>query len=250
MTEKRNFKGIWIPSEIWLNNNLTLQEKVFLVEINSLDNSNGCFANNEYFANFFNLSKTRVSVVINSLVEKGFITSTLIFKEGTKQILKRVLNFSYIPYETNQGHPTLGKFKDNNTINNTVNNTINNISNSKEFSLSVKNCYLNCLKYFDKHLHPKNKKSWLETIDKLNRIDKIPFERIELITKWARTDNFWKTNFLSLTKLRKNQKSSGLKYIIVFNEKINNGKQNNSNKSHIERMQESNNSVDKFLSQQ
>jgi len=37
---KRDFKGIWIPKEIWLNENLTLQEKVFLVEIESLDNEN------------------------------------------------------------------------------------------------------------------------------------------------------------------------------------------------------------------
>lgn len=70
---ERAFKGIWIPKEIWLSKNLTLQEKVFLVEIDSLDNDDGCFASNKHFAEFFGLSIGRVSQVINSLHEKGYI---------------------------------------------------------------------------------------------------------------------------------------------------------------------------------
>ena len=45
---KRKFKGIWIPAEVWESKSLTLQEKVFLVEIDSLNNDNGCYANNNY----------------------------------------------------------------------------------------------------------------------------------------------------------------------------------------------------------
>lgn len=37
----RDFKGVWIPKEIWLSTELTLQEKVMLVEIDSLDNEDG-----------------------------------------------------------------------------------------------------------------------------------------------------------------------------------------------------------------
>ena len=39
--QTRDFKGIWIPREIWLNENLSLQEKAFIVEIDSLDKENG-----------------------------------------------------------------------------------------------------------------------------------------------------------------------------------------------------------------
>lgn len=132
---ERDFKGIWIPKEIWLSEDLTLQEKVFLVEIDSLDNKEGCYATNQYFAEFFGLSTTRVSLVIKSLVDKGYITSTLIYKEGTKQILKRVIKVTYRGYLrnikegylTNVKEPPQGKLKDNNTINNIYkNNTINN----------------------------------------------------------------------------------------------------------------------------
>jgi hypothetical protein len=123
---ERDFKGIWIPKDIWLSEELTLQEKVFLVEIDSLDNEQGCYAGNEYFSKFFGLSKTRVSIVINSLVKKKYITSTIIYKEGTKQILKRVLKVCYRGYIRNVKDPMQEKFIESNTVNNTINNTVNN----------------------------------------------------------------------------------------------------------------------------
>lgn len=118
----REFKGIWIPKEIWLSEKLTIQEKLFYVEIDSLDNQKGCFASNGYFSDFFGISKTRVSLVIKSLIEKGFVKSTIIYKEGTQQILKRVLNICYRPYLTKVKDPIQQKLKGNNTINNTINN--------------------------------------------------------------------------------------------------------------------------------
>lgn len=78
----RGFKGVWIPSYIWLDENLTTQEMLFLVEIDSLDISDkGCYASNKHFADFFGLSKSRVSEVINSLSNKRYISITYT-KEG------------------------------------------------------------------------------------------------------------------------------------------------------------------------
>jgi len=129
---ERNFKGVWIPKQIWECPSLTLQEKVFFTEIESLDNEEGCFASNGYFAEFFGLSKTRVSLVIKSLIVKRYITSVIIYKEGTKEILKRVLKVCYIGYITNVKDPTQGKLKDNNTVNNTTNNTDNIYTQERE----------------------------------------------------------------------------------------------------------------------
>ncbi len=68
MKENRDFKGVWIPKEIWLNTDLSIIEKVLLVEIDSLDNSDrGCFASNEYLANFVQLSEGRVANIISDL---------------------------------------------------------------------------------------------------------------------------------------------------------------------------------------
>ena len=71
----RNFKGIWIPKEIWLSENLTILEKILLVEIDSLeDEEKGCFASNKYFSNFFKLTNGRISQIINNLNKKKYIS--------------------------------------------------------------------------------------------------------------------------------------------------------------------------------
>lgn len=95
---KRKFEGIWIPRQIWLSEDLTLQEKIFLVEINSLDNEDGCWANNQYFAEFFGLSKRRVREIISSLTEKKHITLEIIYKDGTREVDKRILRVCSILY--------------------------------------------------------------------------------------------------------------------------------------------------------
>jgi hypothetical protein len=125
----RKFQGIWIPSELWLTTKLTMQEKLFLVEINSLDNEEGCFATNKYFSEFFHISKTRVTTVLNNLVKKGFVDRKLLYENGTKQISKRVLNICSPPYPTKVAYPpqemldtpTQQKFVDSNTV---LNNTV------------------------------------------------------------------------------------------------------------------------------
>lgn len=87
--ENRAFKGIWIPAKYWLDENLTIIEVNFLSEIESLDLERGCFASNNYFADFFGLSAGRCSQIIKSLNEKGYITLDYI-RDG-KQIVNRVI---------------------------------------------------------------------------------------------------------------------------------------------------------------
>ena len=107
---KRKFKGIWIPNYVWLSKDLTLQEKVFLVEIDSLDNNGGCYASNAYFGKFFGLSTTRVSLVIKSLIDKGYLISNIRQDEGNKRLLKT----SLIKFKD----PIQQKLKHNNKVNN------------------------------------------------------------------------------------------------------------------------------------
>ena len=106
-----------------------------------------------------------------------------------------------------------------------VNDNVNDIIINKEkpkkvYSSDVLNCYESLINFFPEQLHPEKKETWYSEIEKLNRIDKIPFEIIIGIVQKTRQDAFWGKNFLSLTKLRKKNKD-GLKYIVVFNEKFN-----------------------------
>jgi uncharacterized phage protein (TIGR02220 family) len=91
MAQNRNFKGVWIPRNIWVSRDLTLQEKCFLIEIDSLDNERGCFSGNQYFAEFFQLSKGRVSQVVKSLIIKNYLSVEYVSAEGNKSIVGRIL---------------------------------------------------------------------------------------------------------------------------------------------------------------
>lgn len=66
-----------------------------------------------------------------------------------------------------------------------------------------------------KRLSRNDKLKWSETVEKLIRLDEYTKEQIERAVEIGRKDNFWKNNFLSITKLRKKDKQD-VKYIQVF----------------------------------
>lgn len=136
--QKRDFKGVWIPKEIWLSTDLKVMEKLILVEIDSLDNEDGCFASNEHFSKFFSLSKNRCSEIIKSLEKKGYIKIDYIYQEGSKAISRRVIrcvrnidggirNIDNPIRKTEEGYSE--NREDNNT---SFSNTFSNTSNKKD----------------------------------------------------------------------------------------------------------------------
>ena len=82
----RDFKGVWIPKAIWLSDKLSLMEKALFVEIQSLDNERGCFASNQYFADFFGISDRQIRTYVASLRTKGFVTVTV--HDRNKRIIR------------------------------------------------------------------------------------------------------------------------------------------------------------------
>ena len=86
----RKFQGVWIPAERWLDRSLSPNEKVMLGEISSLDTGpRGCYATNAHFAEFFNLSISRVSEIISGLADRGLIRVELI-REGKRIVERRI----------------------------------------------------------------------------------------------------------------------------------------------------------------
>jgi hypothetical protein len=135
MSEVRYFKGVWIPREIWLNSDLTWMEKLFITEINSLDNDEGCYASNEYFSVFFGLTKQRCSQIINSLIIKKYVSCEYV-REG-KLIKKRVLRIldTGIKNIYRGIKNTLGGYQENAKENNIIyNNTVNNTKRGGRFT--------------------------------------------------------------------------------------------------------------------
>ena len=83
-------KGLWIPAEILLNENLSDKEKIILSIILYLsEETKSCFASNKYIANIVNVTHERVSKIISSLKDKGYVSVKLKYKTDSKEIEER-----------------------------------------------------------------------------------------------------------------------------------------------------------------
>lgn len=89
----RDFKGVWIPKEIWLDARLNALDKIIFAEIDSLDKgSSGCYASNEYLSQFCQCSTSKISSSIQKLIQYEYIE--LAKFDGRVRFLKsRLTNF-------------------------------------------------------------------------------------------------------------------------------------------------------------
>lgn len=79
-----------LTANVRYDKELKANEKLLFSEITALSNRNGyCHANNNYFANLYNVSKTSISNWINHLKERGYLKVEMI-KDG-KEIKERRL---------------------------------------------------------------------------------------------------------------------------------------------------------------
>lgn len=88
----RQFKGVWIPKEVWLDDKLTYFEKAVYAEIDSLDGEDGCFASNKYLAGFFGCTERHIKRALAHLSELGYV-KTEVF-DGRKRVIKICRIFS------------------------------------------------------------------------------------------------------------------------------------------------------------
>ena len=87
---KQKLKGLWIPAEIMLNEELSDKEKIILSMILYLSDETGsCFASNKYIASIVNVTSDRVSKIVSSLKKKEYIEVTLKFKVNSKEVESR-----------------------------------------------------------------------------------------------------------------------------------------------------------------
>lgn len=124
----RDFKGVWIPKEVWLDERLNTIDKIILLEIDSLDaGDEGCYASNKYLAEFCKCTETTVSTSISKLIKYGYLEAVKF--DGRKRYLKsRLTNFKRQPLKNLKAD--FKKFKGsiyNNIDNNIINNNIYNI---------------------------------------------------------------------------------------------------------------------------
>jgi len=85
----REFAGVWIPKQLYFCQELTPAEKFLLVEINSFTR---CFCSNRHLAMHIGVSASRVSQILSSLQKRGYITTKIIYKKGTKEVESRIIS--------------------------------------------------------------------------------------------------------------------------------------------------------------
>ena len=150
----RDFKGVWIPKEIWLNKNLSALDKVLLAEISSLDNEEHCFASNEYFSEFCGVSVATITRSIKKLKDLGFIECEMLKNEkGSYRLIKMIT-----PPNQNDETPLIKMITNYNNSNNTENKKLfskeNNATEESEFE-------------FGKEIEPNKKRKRKTNLDEL-----------------------------------------------------------------------------------
>lgn len=145
----RKFKGVWIPAEYWLDENLTIMEMIILTEIDSLDGDDGCYASNKRFAEFIGMSTAYASKIIKSLKDKGYIT---VFYKKSNNVTIRTIRISrginssrggsnYSKSGINNSVEGINNSVTSNTYSNTSNNTVSYSSAKKEEDLVRESIY-------------------------------------------------------------------------------------------------------------
>lgn len=102
MPDGRDFKGVWIPGRLYLTREFSPNQKFLLIEISSLTNSKNkqCYASNKHFADFIGLKENTIQKMILNLENAGYIKRSFEYKEGSKEISKRIIELTNKFYES------------------------------------------------------------------------------------------------------------------------------------------------------
>ena len=118
---ERDFKGVWIPKVVWLDNRLNALDKVILTEIDSLDQGErGCYASNQHIADFCQCSITKVSTSISRLIDLGYLYVQK-YDGRQRELKSRLSKFERQTFKNCKADSQ--KLKESNTGNNTPTNT-------------------------------------------------------------------------------------------------------------------------------
>jgi len=121
MKEKPNYYAI-LTAEVRYSKALTPNAKLLYAELTALCNMNGkCTASTEYFCRLYEVSRVSIQKWLKNLEDNNHIRRVNIYKQGSKEILTRVI--------TLVNNPSKEKLTDNTNIN--ITNTNLTDSNKK-----------------------------------------------------------------------------------------------------------------------
>lgn len=218
-----------IPASVRYDKDIPANAKLLYGEITALCNERGyCWASNGYFADLYEVSKVTVSRWIKALVDKGYISTEIEFKENSKEVLHRYIKIVDTPINKNvEGYyqkdneginknvktPINKNVKENTTnINNTINNTVNKKERKKEKKQtnydsiindsiqdeSVKQEIYEFIKMRKLMKKPLTDRALKLLISKLKKLSSIPAEQVQIL------DNSIMNNWQGIFPLKNN----------------------------------------------
>ena len=89
---ERIVKGIWIPIEIWMDKDLSWNEKILLMEIDSFKSKDReCYISNEYIAELLGVSVSWASKCLSHLLDLGLVR--VVKFDGRKRYVESTIQF-------------------------------------------------------------------------------------------------------------------------------------------------------------
>ena len=90
--EQRLVKGIWIPIEIWEAEDLSWNEKILLMEIDSFTSQGkDCFISDEYISTLIGISERSARTMLSNLINKGYVNRTRF--DGRRRYLQSTISY-------------------------------------------------------------------------------------------------------------------------------------------------------------
>jgi DNA-binding transcriptional ArsR family regulator len=130
---EREFKGVWIPAEIWLDARLTLVEKALYAEIDSFSGNGKTFHKaNETIQLEYGVSRPTISKAIKKLTDLGFIEAA--FDGRTRHLTVQADRKIFTGSRKNSFGQTVNNLPaegKNSTSTNTIERTIDNTSKKR-----------------------------------------------------------------------------------------------------------------------
>lgn len=124
---ERQVKGIWIPIEIWESKELTWNEKILFLEIDSFTSKDkDCFFSNEHIAKLLGVTENSANRILSSLISKGYVVKTSF--DGRRRFVKTAFSYDKADYSQMNNQPIqerITSYDNKEYIPNTSNNTDN-----------------------------------------------------------------------------------------------------------------------------
>jgi hypothetical protein len=168
----------------------------------------------QFICGHFKESKGAIGRKLNELINAGYLVRQRVTDKG------KFKGYNYIlkaKPKTQKPEPQKPKPQNEPQSNINIYND-NNIKSNITQTEKMQKAFPHFVALFDSRYHPKTDaqiKKWKVCLDRCVRIDKYSLDEIYLAVKNARQSEFWKNNFLTLTKIRNHDKN-GIMYIHRF----------------------------------